>query len=229
MKQRRDYSVVLIDAFDGTLISHPNTGCLQGDKNAGDDFCDVFHQPILDWHQRLLQQDNTYHKCYTKCAIFGTIHDLSLSTFVDDIRKLHIVQPPTATHGQQIIANANHQLDTCLGNYGFAQNLEKQVHLPSLKNRSQNRLVSSLIESGKVADFARYLGRLLSARNSNAPERRNRLRFTTIAWVSMGTFWFTPKVPFRAKRLVFLAHIQGTILSGGRIDDVIDVDGERGP
>ncbi len=30
----------------------------------------------------------------------------------------------------------------------------------------------------------------------------------------MGQFWFTPHLPRKARRLVFLADVQGTILSG---------------
>ena len=49
LHQRRTYFVVQINAHDGPLYVHPGTGCLQGDKNAGDDFCDVFQLPLSSW------------------------------------------------------------------------------------------------------------------------------------------------------------------------------------
>jgi hypothetical protein len=136
-----------------------------------------------------------------------------MCSFVDDLRKLHLTEP-IATEATQVIDNSNNTLDTTLQPYGFAQNLDKQVHLPSLKNHAENRKVTVTCEHGKVADHARYLGRQQSARNSNVPERKNRLRATTVAWIAMGQFWFTPRLPRKARRLVFIAHIQGTILSG---------------
>jgi len=120
-----------------------------------------------------------------------------------------------ATAAYDTITHANQTFDGALHEAGMAQNTEKQIQLPSIQSHIENRRFFEICKIGKAQDFGRYLGRQQSARNSNVPERQARLRAATVAWISLGDFWFAKGVPARTKRLVFTAHVQGAIVSAG--------------
>ena len=53
-------------------------------------------------------------------------HDLSTTTFVDDLLKLAHVSSGTAEEAIEIQEEVNESLDECMAEEGFAQNKEKQ-------------------------------------------------------------------------------------------------------
>ena len=158
--------------------------------------------------------DSRQRPSLCKCGVTGRTLDISLCSFVDDVRKTHIVSSDAAS-AIDTITTANKLLDGSLHEAGMAQNIDKQVHLPGIQSHRENRAFFNICKEGHAYDFGRYLGRQQSARNSNVPERQARLRAATVAWISLGEFWFAPGVPARTKRLVFMAHVQGAIISGG--------------
>ena len=65
---------------------------------------------------------------------------------------------------------------------------------------------------GQVQSHARYLGPLIHAAGMAKYERANRTQLAKVAFSRLGRFWWSGS-PMRLKRMVYLAYVQGTLLS----------------
>jgi hypothetical protein len=140
------------------------------------------------------------------------------TTFVDDLARKQICKGQQRQGEQQrpeqVWERINNKLDEALARKGFVQNLGKQVTVPNMRTRDDNRrLYKPGVLASTVAPEARYLGGIHEAQGGVGVEIRRRKKAAKAGWCQLRGMWHKNR-PFAAKRLAFIAKVQGGLLSG---------------
>ena len=86
--------------------------------------------------------------------------DLSLTTYVDDIAKTLVLEEHTAQAARDTLHTCSDFLTEELAEHNFAQNIKKQVVLPSIRNHYENKAFfkTPAQQEYKVEAHGRYFG-----------------------------------------------------------------------
>ena len=87
----------------------------------------------------------------------GEIHDSGISTYVDDIFDVQIVERGTAEQLGREIRTINDQLDRCLAEGGYEQNRQKQEVTPCLRSLAESKKCYMLKGCGTIMHDMKHL------------------------------------------------------------------------
>lgn len=213
--QSRRHGLVTIGATDGEKHFLPGTGSRQGDSVGPDDVLDEFGQTLLSWH-------NDCRASFGRDGLVATLDgtalrgDLSLTTFVDDLAKVHVLDGHNAVEAFEVHTEANRLFDLVLERDGLAQNKAKMELIPSLRKPAENKEFYRLFGGAgfAVKPHARHLGSRIAHDVFNNHEVWLRVKACETAWVSIGSFWWTADVPRSVFSLIFVSWVQSAAICG---------------
>jgi hypothetical protein len=178
-----------------------------------------YNRAIGEWNSTANVTEPMAACMITKCPFTHIVHDLSLSTCVDDVAKAVVSNNPCTTTAQheQFCSTATQtarKLDIHLeGTTPYRLNAGKAVTLLHLQGKGAHaalrRAHVSEAHYGQLARQARYLGVQLTADGSASPEIQARLAATK----QLGSVWSSPS-PYRILRVFFFSFVVNTLVAG---------------
>ncbi|CAK0812178.1 unnamed protein product, partial [Prorocentrum cordatum] len=204
-----------VETAEGVLRMKTNQGVLIGDSLGPPLFLEVFTPVATEWAIEDSGRPDA-QLLEAKSVVTGTVLDLSLTKFADDLCKRFV----SWCH-DTVIKNhkaSDELLDRLLEPRGFQQNISKQYTMCAFRGVGARAWTRSFFAGrlgmrGNCSTVARYLGPLLHFQGGLAAEARARVAAATRGFADMGPFWKS-EVSVDVVRQVFRSKVLGAILSG---------------
>lgn len=181
-------------------------------------FCYDYMMAVDSWVQeeRVASTDEIALSTYD--PVSGTLQDLSLTVYVDDVAKTRTVRNNDDRDQLPARVEAGRRdLQRHLQARQYCQNPDKTVHVVAMRGkgcyRANKQMQSSRSVVGTKTHEARYLGYRMSGYDSLVHELRARVVGARTAWRRGGAIW-RMRIPWRAMRMLFLGLVQSAALSG---------------
>lgn len=91
-KDAHRLQLVTVEAVDGTLTMRPQEGVLMGSSLGPRKFVRAYCERLQLWSAELWRRDSSYSLLYVRDPVSGRLIDASITSFVDDVGKRHIVR-----------------------------------------------------------------------------------------------------------------------------------------
>lgn len=136
------------------------------------------------------------------------VGDIAVQAIFDSVRELlEAVKTITAT----LVSNLNSR--------GYFLNKSKTEVVLGMRSEGSFRMTRKaqrghFAQLGEAKRVARYLGYRLSADGGSSDEVAHRIQCSNVVRKRLAPFWRLKGVGFSVKRIVFIAHVAGTLLSG---------------
>lgn len=196
-----------------------------GDRVAPTMFNAAIWEDLSDWTYNYEQQLDADQgsALETRCTMIERPVDLSLTVFADDIRKKEVCPLRAGCAngaGERLVGSivqGARWLQAALEQGGYAVNATKTRVVPKIVGKGARAelayLYTQRVFPGEVVRATRYLGPIVHMDNSNGIERGRRVQAAQAAYSLLRGYWRS-RAPRSAKRLVYIAVVQDTLLTG---------------
>ena len=103
-----------------------------GDGFVVEAFCQHMRQPVADWQTHARIADDCAKLCYARDPVTKKVSDLSFTGYADDLCKKVLVTSGSFEDMVNKTKATSKRLADSTADFGYAQNLEKEVTLPVL-------------------------------------------------------------------------------------------------
>lgn len=210
-EEQHRMQTVTIQTVTGEVNMSVGQGIVQGHRTAPRKFVQAYNKEVKQWSDQLQKGDPSYLMMMVKDPISGRYVDASTTTFVDDIAKRHI-EDESGDGLAEKAQSSGALLAAYMGSRGYAVNEDKTEHVVQFVGKRSLRKARNACARGFVRE-ARYLGPILGQAGRIATELHKREQAARHGWMSLGKVWFKP-MPRRLLRMLFLAFVQGAMLTG---------------
>lgn len=208
---------VSIGTMEGYAEVKVGEGTLMGSSTAPAKFVNAYDYRLMAWERDLLRHDRMFLETTSVHPVTLRQAQLGITTFVDDIARAFVFKHNEVERMAEMVNDGTERLAQHLGSGGISLNRGTTQVILTLRGVGAHGAVPSfcrrpLIE-GIVDKEGRYLGPIGDMSQCPTTEVRARAAAGRRGWRILGSAWFEP-LGHRAHRTLFLAFVQGALLSG---------------
>ena len=212
--QRSRYAAVRVyeKAAEGHTDVLLGSGVMPGDHAGPKFFCKAYNEGVDIAMEKYRQGSKQAWRLWACSPLCPKSISMGRTGFVDDLG----VKVTGGSLEELLEDEAMEQavLKDQLGDMGVGLNQPKQVNVPEAPSQYSLRKLFSMRKcNGEVAIDARYLGGRHTHGLVLKHELDRRVKAVKMGWLTMNKFW-TSAAPFKLKRLMAMALLQGNAISG---------------